>query len=191
MEADLHDLATSTMFGMFDALPDRLETALYLSQDVWMHADGDADAQDVALQGDALLDIAVFQRLFALGTHGSRNGMGLADVFQNLFQLGNLNLPADQEHSWSLEPQDGDAAPTPVPAGDAVPAATEQPEASPQVMVNAAPLAEGHGNLRNDVLATMLGFAGLHLQNGRQIRCRTLLRVVSRKWRAAMRRRIV
>jgi hypothetical protein len=187
----LHDLATSTIFGMFDALPDRLEIALFLSQDSWMRGDREGDTQVATLHGDDLLDIAVFQRLFALGTHGSRNGMAGADVFQNLFQLGNLTLPAEQAHSWSLEPQDGDAAPTPVPASDAVPAASEQPEVSPQPMASPAPLADAHGHLRDDVLATMLGFAGLHLQNGRRIRCRTLLRVASRKWRAAMRRRSV
>jgi Ca2+-binding RTX toxin-like protein len=191
MEADLHDLATSTLFGMFDALPDRLEIALFLSQDSWMRGDREGDTQAATLQGEDLLDTAVFQRLFALGTHGSRNGMAGADVFQNLFQLGNLSLPADQAHSWSLEPQDGDAAPTPVPASDAVPATSEQPEVSQQPMASAAPLADAHGHLRDDVLATMLGFAGLHLQNGRRIRCRTLLRVASRKWRAAMRRRSI
>jgi hypothetical protein len=190
MEADLHDLVTSTMFGMFDALPDRLETALLQSQDGGRHEGSEQNAQDVALQEAGLLDIAVFQRVFELGVHGSRNGLALADVFQNLFQLGSLMQASDQQHSWVLETQDGEVPATlpPAPASEAAPVASEHAPASPASLLGAAPLAETHANVHRDVLATLLGVAGLHLQSGRPIRCRTLLRVASRRWHRAVRR---
>jgi hypothetical protein len=212
MEADVHDLATSTMFAMFDALPDRLEMALAQLQDGWLEASRAGDAPDVVLQGEALLDIEVFQRIFALGMHADAGGPLGSAQFQDLFQLGSLVLPTEQQHSWMLEPQEGDAT-VPVPATESAPALTPAPapedetapansgqldSAQPQVniaisqaVLHAVRLtevhSEAHASLQGDVLAMLMGVAGLQLQ-GRRVACRTVLRVASRKWRALLRR---
>ena len=192
MEADVHDLVTATMFGMFDALPDRLEVAAVAFQDLWLVFPLGEDGKVVLLQGDDLLDITVFENIFALSIHGRSQGIEGSDVFQNLFQLGSAVVPAEQQHSGSMEPQEGDAPAsvpvTPQPVEQAVPATSYQQETAPTLLQSAGQGTDSQRNVQSDVLATLLGITGLQLNDGQRRRCRTLLRVAARKWHALLRR---
>jgi Ca2+-binding RTX toxin-like protein len=192
MEADVHDLVTATMFGMFDALPDRLEVAAVAFQDLWLVFALGEDGKVERLQGDDLLDITVFENIFALSIHGRTQGIEGSDVFQNLFQLGSAVAPGEQHHSGSMEPQEGDAPAsvpvTPQPVEQAVPATSYQPEIAPALVQSAGQGTEPQRNVQSDVLATLLGITGLQLNDGQRRRCRTLLRVAARKWHALLRR---